>query len=345
MTLLSHVVASASHCGQARAFPRRTTNLNWFLAALAAWLPLLRPKSVHAESAAPVATDRAEQLFLAGRAAIREHRLEEACADFDASARLDRTASALLNLAACREAQGRTASAWRHYRQGRERSVAEHNEDGVRLADARIAALEPVLCRVVVLVAAGAAERLQVELDSEPLPVNSWGSAQPLDPGTHVVRASAPGYEDWSSPVELFERGQLAVVTLPPLDRLRVIPPARARSQVPAGPAVWPLYTSAAVTGAAFLATAYFGLSAASEWTTRNRNCTAGSCNQTAVEASDRAAIYARVADESAVVGLLAAAATAYFAVTRQRTSERPQRARALDIFVGPAGIRVGGEL
>ncbi|HET9932360.1 MAG TPA: hypothetical protein VFQ35_16765, partial [Polyangiaceae bacterium] len=52
-------------------------------------------------------SERAQQLFDAGRVALKEHRLEEACADLTESARLDAAAGTWLNLAACREAQGR----------------------------------------------------------------------------------------------------------------------------------------------------------------------------------------------------------------------------------------------
>src|SRR5262245_45288580 len=56
--------------------------------------------------------EQAERFFLEGRASMKAGRYEEACARFAESQRFEPASGTLLNLAACREAQGRTATAW-----------------------------------------------------------------------------------------------------------------------------------------------------------------------------------------------------------------------------------------
>jgi hypothetical protein len=282
---------------------------------------------------------------MAGRTAIKEHRLEEACSKFQASAELERAAATLLNLAACREAQGRTASAWSYYEQGRELSFAEGNSDGVRLADERLRALEPVLCRLVLLTPPNGPAGLRVEVDSKTVAPAALGLPQPVDPGTHVVRASAPGSVAWSVRFDIFERGEVRVVTLPVLEPLPESRRFSARTVDSAARPLWPLYTTGAVAGAAVLAAGYFGLLAASEWSTRNRNCIDGVCNRAALEASDRAALFARIADESAALGVLAGAAAVYFAVTHQSAPRSQRGALKVDLSLDRTSVRLGGEL
>ncbi|HET9930303.1 MAG TPA: hypothetical protein VFQ35_06440, partial [Polyangiaceae bacterium] len=58
----------------------------------------------------------AEALFRAGRAAMREHRLGDACDKFSESQRVEPKIGTLLNLALCHEQQGRLATAWAELR-------------------------------------------------------------------------------------------------------------------------------------------------------------------------------------------------------------------------------------
>ena len=82
------------------------------LAAIAAAaIPLGVSSRAEAQPTAAIA----EQLFRDGRALIGQGKFDEACEKFAASQRLAPAIGTLLNLAVCREKQGRDATAWSLY--------------------------------------------------------------------------------------------------------------------------------------------------------------------------------------------------------------------------------------
>jgi len=233
-----------------------------------------------------------------------------------------------LNLGACREAQGRSATAWAHYREGLALSRNERNVEGERLALERIAALEPSLCRLVIVGPERGPKGLVVTLDGMPVAHEALGNPTPVDPGTHVVSASAPGGKPWTERVNLVERGAIRVVRVPPL----VQAPAPARpvasprthdsdqtAGVPAGTVI-----AGAVGVVGFASTAYFGLRAKSEWETRDEHCPGGVCDEQAVDAANDATTFARIANVSAAVGVVGAGLAIYFALSHESKKTAP---------------------
>jgi hypothetical protein len=137
-----------------------------------------------------------EQLFLEGKALMKDKQYAAACEKFKASHDLDRTATGtLLNLALCHEETNRPASAWAEFRQ----VVAEssgHPDDKVAAARVALAReheakLLPLLSHVVVVVK-NPPPGLRLTLDDEPIDSVSWNSPLPIDPGKHVLHAAAP---------------------------------------------------------------------------------------------------------------------------------------------------------
>jgi hypothetical protein len=59
---------------------------------------------------------------------------------------------------------------------------------------------------------------LRVERDQVALDAPAWATAMPIDPGPHVVRASAPGYQPWSTSGEIGEVADRWTVSIPVLD-------------------------------------------------------------------------------------------------------------------------------
>lgn len=173
----------------------------------------------------------AEQLFLEGRQLMAEEKFEAACAKFKAAHDLDRTATGtLLNLALCHQRTKRTASAWAEFRQVAAESLGRR-EDRVKLAREHEAELAPTLSRVRILVTPAArAPGLEIVLDDgKPIAEASWGTDLPVDPGPHVVRASAPTRRTVEIPITIGEVADQKAVTIPVLARAPLAtPPAGA---------------------------------------------------------------------------------------------------------------------
>jgi hypothetical protein len=166
----------------------------------------------------------AEALFREGKALLDGGETEAACEKFQASIDAEPSVGAQLNLARCHEQLGRTASAWAEYVKAAalaQRHGDERREQGAR---ALAAELEPRLSRLTVEVVAPA-EGLTVRLGSRVLPASSWGSALPVDPGSLVVEADAPGKEPWRGEVTLHADGDRKLITIPPLEDAAAISP------------------------------------------------------------------------------------------------------------------------
>jgi hypothetical protein len=66
-------------------------------------------------------------------------------------------------------------------------------------------ALEPRLSHLTISVArtTSALPGLVVKRDGAPVGTGAWGAAVPVDPGEHVIEASAPGKQPWSTQVSI----------------------------------------------------------------------------------------------------------------------------------------------
>ena len=117
-------------------------------------------------------------------------------------------------LARCISKLGKTATAYKHFKEVRDISARVGHTERAETAAERIAELEPRLMRIVVSVDAEEAG-LRVSLDDETLPPPKWGRAIPYDPGTHVVRAMVPGFDPWEQTVTLNEPGKTVTVKVP----------------------------------------------------------------------------------------------------------------------------------
>lgn len=177
-------------------------------AALAlGWLLHLHASPAHAQPAGPAQAApvhdpaAAEAAFAEARALMRQGKLAEACPKLEASFALDPALGTLLNLGDCFEKTGRTASAWVRYREAAAMAVQQNHREREAIARARVAALEPRLCKLVIR----APDRpdLEVVRDGVPLVHAAMGLPVPVDPGTHVVEAKAPGAAPFSTHVEV----------------------------------------------------------------------------------------------------------------------------------------------
>ncbi len=135
-----------------------------------------------------------------------------ACDKFAAASEQMSGLGITINLARCRERQGRIASAWFLFKDAlvlHKRAASQGGKKAGRLEyiQSRIAALEPELPYLTVDIASEhRKDDMQVHLgDTEIIPA-LWGSAVPADPGTHRLRVSAPGHSPYVTSLTLAPR-------------------------------------------------------------------------------------------------------------------------------------------
>jgi hypothetical protein len=171
--------------------------------------------------AEPSSADRslATQLFREGRALLEQGHVPQACRKLEESHRLDPGGGTLLNLALCHEKEGRTATAWAEFTEGL--GIARRDERPLRVEYARnhIALLEPVLSRLFVQVPPTTdLPDLEVRRDGTALGRAAWGVGMAVDPGDHLVEASAPGKLSWKQAVNVGPKGDNRTVVIPALE-------------------------------------------------------------------------------------------------------------------------------
>lgn len=230
-----------------RTLPRSSRTLT-LLAALAAcaWSAPARAQSNAA---------LAESLFREGKRLSGERKFAEACPKFAESYKLDPGLGTLLNLAICHESEGRPATAWAEFSEASSRAKREGDADRAQLADEHVRALEPKLARVSISLAPGAAvPGLVVKFDARELASAALGLPIAVDPGKHVVEASAPGKVTSTQSFDTPTTPTTLTVTVPVLKdsatttaAVAAVPPA---SQVTAPAAETPSSGSGPNTGA-----------------------------------------------------------------------------------------------
>jgi len=167
----------------------------------------------------------AQALFDDGRRLMDESRYGEACPKLAESQRLDPGGGTILNLAICHEKEGKLATAKNDFDEALVVAMKDGRKDRQKIAKDRLAAIAAAIPRVTVMISPSAdIEGLEVKLDGLVLRRAAWGVEATVDPGPHVVEASATGRSPWSSTVQV-NAGQKKVVPVPALGPLASLPP------------------------------------------------------------------------------------------------------------------------
>jgi tetratricopeptide (TPR) repeat protein len=302
--------------------------------------------SVHAQSAGDKAA--AEALFSDGRRLMSQNNYKEACPKFEASLKLDPGVGAMLNLADCYEKNGQTASAWAEFREASAAARAAGSKDREDLARQRAAALEPKLSRLTVALGKQSA---QVTRDGTVLDSAVFGTPMPVDPGKHVIEATAPGKKKWSTAVDVANGARVSVD----------VPALQEESQVGTSlPAVGTGVTKEAeapsggsstqrtiaigvgVVGVAGIAVgSVFGLKAQSSWKDADDACpTHTGCTQKAIDTRNDASSQATLSTVAFAVGIVGVAGAAVLWFTAPKAADSETK---VSIGVGPTGVLVRG--
>lgn len=158
----------------------------------------------------------AEQLFNQGRDLIKANQWTEACPKFEASLRYDPVLGTRLNLATCYEHIGKLASAWGLYRESIELAKKAGDTKRAEYAQKQAAALEPRLPKLAISAPANPPAGFVVKRDETTVDAGALGVALYVDPGTHQVTASAPGFESFSVTINVAE-GKTETLAVPNL--------------------------------------------------------------------------------------------------------------------------------
>jgi hypothetical protein len=232
---------------------RRTLRLFAFALPLAALLAA----GVPARADGP-ADAEAVAFFDQGRKLMADGKYAEASLRFEESVRHGRTVGALLNLGRCYEELGRAASAWASYRAAESlaRELRDAREtDASRFAEAVRGKASTVAIddRATVGIAG-----LRVARDGVEIGAAARGEAVPVDPGDHVVEASAPGRASFREVVHVGALHEADVVRVPPLPQVAQVPsegsvPEKSGARAPS-PGVRPLAIASFAVGGVGLA-------------------------------------------------------------------------------------------
>jgi hypothetical protein len=196
-------------------------------------------RRVHAQSGDSVI---AEQLFNQARDLAKANQWVEACDKFEASLRYDPVLGTRINLATCYEHIGKLASAWGLYRESIDLAKKAGDFKRRTYAQKQAAALEPRLAKLAILSPAKPPIGFVVTRDGTRIDTGALDIALYVDPGTHEITASAPGFEAFMQTVTLVE-GKAKKLTIPdlkaaPVPKPSTIEPAVAPSATRKGEAM-----------------------------------------------------------------------------------------------------------
>ena len=173
------------------------------------------PASAQSEKA------QADVLFREGRKLMTAGEISQASAAFQQSQRLDPAVTTLINLAACREKLGQLATAWRLFLEAAQQTQSASDDTRSQLhkiALDRATKLEPRVSKLMIRVSdQSKVDRLEILRDGERIPDEIWNRLHPIDGGTYMITARAPGVSEWSTHATLASEADTITVDIPDL--------------------------------------------------------------------------------------------------------------------------------
>ena len=289
----------------------------------------------------------AQALYEAATRAMDAKDYASACPKLEEAVRLVPSGvGARLTLGECYEAAGKLASAYASFGLAETMAAAAKQGERQEKAHNRAKALKPRLATLTIAVAddVRAESGLEVRRDGVLAGAAQWGIASPVDRGTHVVVAAAPGKSTWVKTVEVTDGAALMVT----VDALF---PVASAEQLPAkeedaAASLWgpQRLASLAVGGAGLVALgagSYFGVLASAKQKQSNDGlCDGNQCDQAGLDLRTDAIHAANATTALLVVG--GAAVTVGVVLFVTAPGSKSQATTALRIGVGPRGIVMG---
>jgi hypothetical protein len=258
----------------------------------------------------------AERRFNEAVAHMDQKRYDAACPLLKQSHALDPSSGTLLNLGDCYEQLGLTASAYRAFEEAKALSVSAGKSDRASVAEVRMRKLSTVLRRLSVALPAERPQSLAIRVDGEPLAIAGETTELIVDPGTHELLASAPGYVESRISVTAPAPGLTTLVSVPPLTPLASVTsaPSDGASRFSSRQIAAMITGGIGVVGV--VVGSVFGLSSRAKHEQSDRYCSGNVCrDQRGVELMNEARSAGNASTVSFVVGgvALGTAATLWF--------------------------------
>ncbi len=317
--------SAANHIARSAQPARRAAGAS--IALLAALVLLLFAPPARADKVAD-----AEDLFRRAKALMAQGKYEDACPMLKESYRSDPATGTLLNLALCNEHIGKSASAWGQFRlvEQESRASTPPRDDRVTLAREHAEKLEPRLSRIKLLVSPAArAPGLVIKVDGEEKGEALWTAGIVVDPGTRFIEASAPHKNTATTKVKIDDEGVVQNVTLVPLvdapvavgpqslnaaDMARFEEYASNRARRTTGYVIGGIGLVVIATGAAFGVAAIVNNNDAKHC---GKPCYTNEPPATSsAQATDRAYVFANIANVTVPLGIIAAGIGTYLLLT-----------------------------
>lgn len=311
-----------------------TTCFNRIIAASVIAVGVFSGSAVRAEppvTTEPRATDNAlaQGLFEEALGLMKDGHFVEACPKLAESHRLDPGGGTVFNLAICLEKEGKTASAYVAYDEALARAVKDLNHDRESYARDRLAYLKPLLSKVVVKVAPAMikVEGLDVRFDGASVRPEAWGIRVPVDPGVHMLTASAPSYVDHRVEMSIEEPGKVYEIEVPPLQAAPKSAPPPPTSITPPKIDHRPTIGLGLVVGGGALAAlgVASGVLAATKHSESDDECKGGAatCTPAGVRAEEAATRFAWGANIGIGLGLVAMGVGTYLLLSSNAQTQR----------------------
>ncbi len=288
----------------------------------------------------------ADALFREAIALAKQEQFDEAIVKFKASYALDPAPGTLQGLAMAEERAGKLVAAFTHYQELLDlarKSQDAHRQEAARV---RIEAIMGQISRVSITATAPLPANAELTLDSQPLPHAVLGTPLPVDPGTHVVGASAPDARSFSKTVNV-QVGQAANVVVV----LEHEPDARTplATQAPsyashshARTLRISSYASAGVGALGLLGGLYFWMASGSTYSDLETSCPGHQCPQSMRSRVDDGKSQESWARAGFIVGTLGVATGAVLFVLANR-AEKKAISPSATVGFGPTSIHLAG--
>jgi len=187
----------------------------------------------------------ADRLFKQGKSLLASGQIAAACDAFAQSDARQERVGTLLNLGDCREQNEQIATAWATFVHAA--AVAQDLPNEHKRADEarrRAGYLQPRLSYLTISVPdASDVDGLAITRDGAPIDRQFWNQGVPIDGGTYVIEATAPGRDPWRTTITVAPESAHATVEVPrfqPIADLapQVVAPAPKPHLVPKPPSL-----------------------------------------------------------------------------------------------------------